>query len=229
MAIPPRMLPTATPRSPDQAAPAVIAISGRLVAIASRMTPPSASPSPKRTEITSVVLESWIPATQITAADAAKMATRATIGRWANTSAGLAAILVVVHRHRRPAHPFMIVGVDRGDRAARSVPGGLVAIALLDQAAGLRIELGIAAGACHRAAADPPVDSDDEAGDHRSAYAPFAEVARIILVAQFALDAAGRRRDPGSAAPASAAAAGAEAVPLPARAGAGPGDERRAG
>jgi hypothetical protein len=54
IAIPPRMLPTAIPIECARAADAVIAISGRFVAIASRMTPPIASPSPSRLSSTSV-------------------------------------------------------------------------------------------------------------------------------------------------------------------------------
>jgi hypothetical protein len=47
IAIPPRMLPVATPRLPRSAALEVMAISGRLVTIARIIRPPSASPSPK--------------------------------------------------------------------------------------------------------------------------------------------------------------------------------------
>ena len=61
MAMPPRMLPTATPMLPDRDALATIAISGRLVAIASRMRPPSAEPSPSRIVNTSVWSESTMP------------------------------------------------------------------------------------------------------------------------------------------------------------------------
>lgn len=62
MAMPPRMLPTATPRSPLQAAFPVMANSGRLVVIASKMTPPSTRPKPSRVESTSVMSESLTPA-----------------------------------------------------------------------------------------------------------------------------------------------------------------------
>ena len=54
IAIPPRMLPTAIPRVFATAAEAVMAISGRFVATASRITPPIASPSPSRVSSTSV-------------------------------------------------------------------------------------------------------------------------------------------------------------------------------
>src|SRR3954468_21042746 len=83
-AMPPRMLPNAMARSPCHAALAVIAISGRLVAMASRMTPPSASPRPKRAASTSVVSASLTPATQMVAAEARKIATRIGTGRVSN-------------------------------------------------------------------------------------------------------------------------------------------------
>ena len=54
------------------AALTVIAISGRFVATASR-TPPRAEPKCSRLESTSVVSESWTPATQIAAAHARKI------------------------------------------------------------------------------------------------------------------------------------------------------------
>jgi hypothetical protein len=73
MAMPPRMLPTATPTLPDRAALATIAVSGRFVPSASRMSPPRADPRPSRVDSTSVWFESWTPATQIAAAAAAKM------------------------------------------------------------------------------------------------------------------------------------------------------------
>jgi len=50
----------------------VIATSGRLPAIASRTTPPSASPRLKRRSMTSVVFESAVPAIQMAIAPAAK-------------------------------------------------------------------------------------------------------------------------------------------------------------
>src|SRR5213078_2753544 len=64
------MLPIARPRLWLTAAVNVIAISGRFVAIASRISPPSAWPSPSRSESTSVVSESLIPASQIATAAA---------------------------------------------------------------------------------------------------------------------------------------------------------------
>ncbi len=58
------------------AALAVIAISGRLVAIERRMSPPRACPSPERDASISVVLESAVPATQTATAAMAKIASR---------------------------------------------------------------------------------------------------------------------------------------------------------
>ena len=54
MAIPPRRFPTATPTLPDTAAATVMAISGRFVAMLSRMTPPRAAPRCSRSASTSV-------------------------------------------------------------------------------------------------------------------------------------------------------------------------------
>src|SRR5947209_7536150 len=79
--MPPRMLPTATPVFPEAAALTVIAISGRLVAIASRTSPPSADPRCSRVASTSVWSDSCTPATQMRAAAPAKIATRAMRGR----------------------------------------------------------------------------------------------------------------------------------------------------
>jgi hypothetical protein len=53
----------------------VIAISGRFVASASRITPPSASPSPRPVSSTSVARESQIPANQTAPAATAKIRT----------------------------------------------------------------------------------------------------------------------------------------------------------
>jgi len=75
-AMPPIRLPAARSRLPFAAAETVMATSGRLPAIASRTTPPSASPSPKRRSRTSVVFESAVPAIQVATAPAAKMTTR---------------------------------------------------------------------------------------------------------------------------------------------------------
>src|SRR4051794_16937237 len=77
MAMPPRMLPTATPMWSDRAALATIAISGRLVATARRTSPPSAEPRCSRVASTSVWFDSWMPATQIATA-AATNTTRTT-------------------------------------------------------------------------------------------------------------------------------------------------------
>jgi hypothetical protein len=67
------MLPTATPTLPDTAALTVIAISGRFVAIASMINPPSAAPKCSCSDSTSVWSDSWIPATQMAAAAATKI------------------------------------------------------------------------------------------------------------------------------------------------------------
>src|SRR5690349_21008882 len=64
-----------------------MAISGRLVVIASRIRPPSASPSPNRLDRTSVVSESLIPAYQTATAAAPKMDTRASNESEANMGA----------------------------------------------------------------------------------------------------------------------------------------------
>src|SRR4051794_3241569 len=52
-----------------------MAISGRFVATASSSSPPSASPRPRRVASTSVVSESWTPASQTKVAAATKMST----------------------------------------------------------------------------------------------------------------------------------------------------------
>ncbi len=52
--MPPRMLPIATERSPEIAALTVMAVSGRFVATASMIVPPSASPRCNRVDSTSV-------------------------------------------------------------------------------------------------------------------------------------------------------------------------------
>jgi hypothetical protein len=66
---------------PEIAALTVIAISGRLVATESRTTPPSAAPRWSRSASTSVYLDSEMPAPQITAAEARKIASRTREGR----------------------------------------------------------------------------------------------------------------------------------------------------
>jgi hypothetical protein len=73
--MPPIRLPAARPRFPFAAAETVIATSGRLPAIASRTTPPSASPSPKRRSMTSVVFDSAVPAIHVAIAPTAKTRT----------------------------------------------------------------------------------------------------------------------------------------------------------
>ena len=79
IAMPPIRFPAARPRFPWAAAETVIATSGRLPAIASRIIPPSASPRPKRRSITSVVRESAIPAPQVATAAPAKSSTSTTV------------------------------------------------------------------------------------------------------------------------------------------------------
>jgi len=76
MAMPPRMLPVAMSKLCCTAAALTIAISGRLVANANRINPPRACPSPKRESISSVVLESWMPANQMAHAEAMNTAPR---------------------------------------------------------------------------------------------------------------------------------------------------------
>ena len=82
MAMPPRMLPVAMSKLCWTAAALTIAISGRLVATANRISPPSASPSPKRESISSVVLESWMPANQMAHAEAMNTPPRTGKLRW---------------------------------------------------------------------------------------------------------------------------------------------------
>ena len=70
--MPPMRLPAARLRFPFETAETVMAISGSVPAIARRMTPPSASPSPKRRSRKSVVFESAVPAIHVAIAPAAK-------------------------------------------------------------------------------------------------------------------------------------------------------------
>jgi hypothetical protein len=88
MAMPPTRVPTATDRLFDAAAPTVIATSGRLVAKASRIRPPSADPRCSRASSASVALDSWMPATQITTAAATNTATSASDDIYTPRSAG---------------------------------------------------------------------------------------------------------------------------------------------
>jgi hypothetical protein len=74
-AIPPIRFPAARPRWPEAAAEIVMATSGRLPAIARRITPPNSSPRPSRTSSASVVFESPTPATHVKPAPAAKTIT----------------------------------------------------------------------------------------------------------------------------------------------------------
>src|SRR5579864_550950 len=70
--MPPMRLPAARPRFPLETAETVMAISGSVPAIARRMTPPSASPSPNRRSRKSVVFESAVPAIHVAIAPAPK-------------------------------------------------------------------------------------------------------------------------------------------------------------
>src|SRR6059058_2189740 len=70
------MFPTATPTLPESDALGTIAISGRFVASARRIRPPSAEPRCSRAESTSVWSESWTPAAQIAPAQARKTRSR---------------------------------------------------------------------------------------------------------------------------------------------------------
>src|SRR3954447_6264531 len=73
IAMPPTRLPTARPTWPLAAAVIVMTSSGRSVANDRRISPPSAEPSPRRVSSASVEFDSWMPATQIAAADATKI------------------------------------------------------------------------------------------------------------------------------------------------------------
>src|SRR5690242_4527554 len=81
--MPPRMFPTATPTLCAADALTTMAISGRLVATASRIRPPSAAPRWSLVDSTSVWLDSWIPATQIAAAAMTKINNKTSVGRLA--------------------------------------------------------------------------------------------------------------------------------------------------
>src|SRR5437867_2625615 len=107
IAIPPRMLPIAIPRSPETAAPVVIAISGRLVVIARITSPPSASPKPKRRSSASVVSESERPANQTAAAEPTKIADAAIGLSPANTPVRVAGGSVIYSPERRQASPAL--------------------------------------------------------------------------------------------------------------------------
>src|SRR5580765_4298163 len=107
IAIPPRMFPIAIPRLCDSAAETTIAISGRFVAIASRIAPPSASPRPSRVSSTSVEPERWMPATQTAPAATAKIRTSGASPRPENTGQFYSA--------RRPG----CLGFDHHDQGPR--------------------------------------------------------------------------------------------------------------
>ena len=81
IAIPPIRLPAASERWPLAAAETVIATSGSVPAIASRMTPPNASPRSKRRSIASVDFESAVPAIQVATAAAPRTPTRTIVER----------------------------------------------------------------------------------------------------------------------------------------------------
>jgi hypothetical protein len=119
--MPPRMLPTATDTSPDSAALTVMAISGRFVATASTMSPPSALPMCSRSSSTSVVFESWMPATQVTAAAATKITIRSQRGRESTRRGNSSRRAVSGSGPRRSA-----VARERGAAAPTSTRGGAV-------------------------------------------------------------------------------------------------------
>ena len=81
IAIPPRRFPVAMPRLPLTAAEAVIAISGRVPATPSRISPPSASPRLKRSSTTSVLSDRNTPATHVAADATRKIAISSTVPR----------------------------------------------------------------------------------------------------------------------------------------------------
>src|SRR6185312_9138165 len=76
IAMPPIRFPAASARLPEAAAEIVIASSGSDPASASRIRPPSASPSPSRASSASVVFESKTPAAQVAPEPARKIRTR---------------------------------------------------------------------------------------------------------------------------------------------------------
>ncbi len=120
--MPPRMLPTATPRFPAVAALIVIATSGRLVATASTMMPPSALPSLSREERMSVVSASLTPAIQITPAHPAKIASKTGRLSLSNISSSLSVDDRRVAGFSEPkdrAFPA-ILGTDRSPRKHRT-------------------------------------------------------------------------------------------------------------
>jgi hypothetical protein len=80
MATPPRMFPIAISRFPASALLATMAISGRLVTIASRITPPNASPSPSLASRMSVASESLLPASEMAAPAARRIPSNAVSG-----------------------------------------------------------------------------------------------------------------------------------------------------
>src|SRR6266536_3872603 len=81
MATPPMRLPAAMPRSPLAAAETVMASSGRLPTIESRIMPPSASPKPKWSSSKSVAEAIRTPATHVATAAVAKMTSNAPFDR----------------------------------------------------------------------------------------------------------------------------------------------------
>src|SRR4051794_12430081 len=79
IAMPPIRLPTARSRCPAMHADVTIAISGSVPAIASRISPPSASPRSKRRSSESVVFERKTPAAQVAPEPATKITTRSAV------------------------------------------------------------------------------------------------------------------------------------------------------
>jgi len=76
IAMPPMRFPAASWRFPCAAAEIVIASSGRLPAIESRISPPTSSPSPSRASSASVDFESKMPAAHVAPAAPRKISRR---------------------------------------------------------------------------------------------------------------------------------------------------------
>ena len=117
-AMPPRMFPTAMPSWWVRAALTTIAISGRFVTIASRMSPPNASPRPSLTSSTSVARTSLVPAIHTAAPAATKMAS--------NTGSGSPFTRPTSSSPEEP-HAVAIRSAIQADVEPGGDPGGLSA------------------------------------------------------------------------------------------------------
>src|SRR5579859_4237394 len=102
IAIPPRMFPMAIPTWCVRDALTTTTILERFVAIARIMIPPNASPRPKRALMISVVLESWIPAIQVTTAPTTKIGSRKS--RENDVNIVLSFYLLLYQDHTRQEH-----------------------------------------------------------------------------------------------------------------------------